>query len=438
MLSFHTLALSMIDWKVRKWKITWYNKLWLTISFVALNLYLIMIITMSDYFTYSGASAVFLGFAYVPIWYIHYRIDNFRNRVSFDSYIEWMDSTIHSKPSTGKILKDTIEISDNVDFLWCKSRGTSNTHLLYILNIWIIIAYAFALKERAPPEHKNLGFINMGVIIVSDLILILWELLQSKTGNYLSPFKVNLIILLTRSLFWFNRDYWVITHCIAFLLLSMLFSTVFVMKHVYTKNITSLEEKTEKDLLENIYKWVNLRLDLYDKITGIDPNDLTVTQNNKWKHIIIDLIPICLMFISFLIYGNIIWEQDIPGAVAQDIYIGGEKVNQEIFLSFSTTIFINFSVMIGWLRHFQLNDFKIRWWTLLLSIITFIIMFIVGVTRELTDMDDISLKVRIISLVLFIVIPLYIFSIWIFYGIWRSNKFNLFSQHYNHKFWWRP
>ena len=117
------------------------------------------------------------------------------------------------------------------------------------------------------------------------------------------------------------------------------------------------------------------------------------------------------MFISFLIYGNIIWEQDIPGAVAQDIYIGGEKVNQEIFLSFSTTIFINFSVMIGWLRHFQLNDFKIRWWTLLLSIITFIIMFIVGVTRELTDMDDISLKVRIISLVLFIVIPLYIFSI---------------------------
>jgi len=67
MLSFHTLALSMIDWKVRKWKITWYNKLCLTISFVALNLYLIIIITMPVYFSYSGASAVFLGSAYIPI-----------------------------------------------------------------------------------------------------------------------------------------------------------------------------------------------------------------------------------------------------------------------------------------------------------------------------------------------------------------------------------
>jgi len=72
---------------------------------------------------------------------------------------------------------------------------------LYILNLLIIIVYAFMIKERAPSEHENLGFINMGVIIVSDLILILWELLQTKTGNYLSPFKVNLIILLTRILF---------------------------------------------------------------------------------------------------------------------------------------------------------------------------------------------------------------------------------------------
>lgn len=112
------------------------------------------------------------------------------------------------------------------------------------------------------------------------------------------------------------------------------------------------------------------------------------------------------------------------------IDINGVEINQEIFLSFSTTIFINFSIMIGWLRHFQLNDFKIRWWTLLLSLISFIIMFIVGVIREFTDMDDISLKVRIVSFVLLIMIPLYIFSIWIFYGIWRSNKFNLFSQHY--------
>lgn len=55
-------------------------------------------------------------------------------------------------------------------------------------------------------------------------------------------------------------------------------------------------------------------------------------------------------------------------------------------------------------------------------------MFLIGVTREYTDTDDISTKIRILSLIVFLFIPLYIFSICIFYGIWRSNGFNIFTQ----------
>ena len=171
-----------------------------------------------------------------------------------------------------------------------------------------------------------------------------------------------------------------------------------------------------------------LKQDLLNEIEGIDPDDIIWTPKNRWKHMFLDFIPIVVIFISFLIYGNIMWEYDIKGAQAYDIYIDGEILSQEIFLGLSTTIFINYTIMIAWLRYFQLNDFKIRWWTLLISVITFILMFIVGVIIEITDIDQISFKIRSITLLMYILIPIYLFSIWIFYGIWRHNNFNIFTQ----------
>ena len=203
MLSFHSMTLSIIDWKIRKWKITWYNSSLFAVSFISLYLYLIFVIIMPDYFTYSGASAVFLGLAYIPIWYIHYRIDNFRNKVDFDSYVDMMKSKIINKPTTSQILDDSIIESDNSYLLFWKSRCLTNTHILYVANIFILVWYGFTIHQRAVDHKKVLGFINMGVIIISDLILIFWELLQSTTGSYLSPFKINLIIMITRGMFWF-------------------------------------------------------------------------------------------------------------------------------------------------------------------------------------------------------------------------------------------
>ena len=53
--------------------------------------YLIAAINLGDFFTFSGASAVYLSFTFLMIGKIVHEIDMIRNRVYFTNYLKAMD-----------------------------------------------------------------------------------------------------------------------------------------------------------------------------------------------------------------------------------------------------------------------------------------------------------------------------------------------------------
>jgi hypothetical protein len=88
--------------------------------------------------------------------------------------------------------------------------------LAVYIGLWI--TYILLIRYEAEHKHSGLGFINMAVVVTTDLILICWGLV-SKTGHYLSPFKLIIVIFATRILLCIWPDYWIIMHSAVFLLL---------------------------------------------------------------------------------------------------------------------------------------------------------------------------------------------------------------------------
>ena len=64
-------------------------------------------ITLPEYFSYSGTTAVFLAFSFIPIVYIHYEIDSTKNRVQLKAYMKTMDTAFEKNLTPGQVLKET-------------------------------------------------------------------------------------------------------------------------------------------------------------------------------------------------------------------------------------------------------------------------------------------------------------------------------------------
>jgi len=65
--SGHLFMLGILNWYSRKWRITIFNFTCLGFSLLFLWLYLVFVITLPEYFSFTGTSAVFLGMTFLPI-----------------------------------------------------------------------------------------------------------------------------------------------------------------------------------------------------------------------------------------------------------------------------------------------------------------------------------------------------------------------------------
>jgi hypothetical protein len=158
-------------------------------SLLFLWLYLIFVITLPEYFSFTGTSAVFLGLSYLPIVFIHYRIDSMKNRDEVKTYMKTMVDEVPKGSSPGEILKATRVNSKKSYFFCWKNPFVSNTQLLYLVSVLALVANGILIRSEAKRDHSDLGFITMVLVIVTDLILIVWGL-WSKSGYYISPTRV--------------------------------------------------------------------------------------------------------------------------------------------------------------------------------------------------------------------------------------------------------
>lgn len=135
-----------------------------------------------------------------------------------------METEVLNKSSPGEILTATRENQKKGYLLCWKVKYFSNAHLGYLVSIAALVTYSILIRSEAKKDHSDLGFINMGLVFITDFILIIWGL-WSKAGNQtnknssISPTYVCLVVLATRALLSVWPYYWIITHSAVFLIL---------------------------------------------------------------------------------------------------------------------------------------------------------------------------------------------------------------------------
>ena len=425
--SAHLFALGSINWYARKWRITIFNFICLGFSLIFLWLYLIFVITLPKYFSYSGASAVFLSLSFLPICFIHYRIDSMKNKVEIQAYMKTMEVEAMNKSSPGEILKATRENQKKGYLLFWKVPFISNTHLAYLVNIGALVTYAILIRSEAKRDHNDLGFLNISLVIITDFILILWGL-WSKTGYYISPSYVCLVVLITRVLLSVWPYYWIIIHSTVFLMLLMLFVTVWILKNIHVDSKESRRNKKQQELLGIILNCPELHQDLSKELEGMNPDELVKQKHNQLWNAVCELVPIVILFLAFVVYGAIIWTTNFDRALARRITIDRQSLHQGIFIGLAIAIFFSYILMFLWFRLFQLNSYQSNWFLLSMAIGSYALIVLIGIVYGNIVLNNIDNGTKVSAITVFWVAPLCIFTIWIFYGIWMHNYYNLYQN----------
>ena len=387
--AMHLLFLGIAMWYARKWRITFASFGCLGLSLIMLWGYLIFTITLPEYFSYSGTTSVFLAFSFIPILYIHYRIDTVRNRIEYISYFKIMDEEAPKDSKLSEILRSVQTNQKKSRCLWFKVNWIDNSHFMYIIYLIILVVYGIFIRAEADKEHSALGFINMAVIIIYDLILIVWGYF-SVEGYILSPLKVTLVILATRIVLCFNPDYWILTHSLVFLGLLILFMTMWILKNIHVDNKKNKRARNKKELLEVIRKCDKLKSDLSKETEGLVPEELTPPKYNRYARMVIEIIPMLILFVTFFVYGIIIWSSDIDRARAKDLKVDNENLNQGIVIGFSIALFFSYIPMAIWFRVFQIYQFTVSCKMLFSAIASYAIIVCIFIVYGATVLSDID------------------------------------------------
>ena len=68
----------------------------------------------------------------------------------------------------------------------------------------------------------------------------------------------------------------------------------------------------------------------------------------------IEIIMILILFVTFFVYGIVIWSSDIDRARAKNLELDNENLNKGIVIGFSVAIFLSFITMAIWFRVFKI------------------------------------------------------------------------------------
>ena len=88
---FHLIVLSGVVWWKRKWRLSGAIIISFVLAIIFLFGYLISVIFIPDYFSYTGTTSVFLCMTFIFISIAHFEVDHLRNRVSMSVFVRKME-----------------------------------------------------------------------------------------------------------------------------------------------------------------------------------------------------------------------------------------------------------------------------------------------------------------------------------------------------------
>lgn len=196
------------------------------------------------------------------------------------------------------------------------------------------------------------------------------ELCREKTGE---PLKISLMMVISRVCVSCAPAYWIITHCIALLLISLLLVTFWVWKYWKVSSWTTILQNKYENYIEKVNKCDDLERDLkmIDKLEV--PQYYPKANEIDKTRLLFGLIPIIVHFVFFVVYGVILWtvDQNFKKAIPKRIKID-EEHPQGVYFPLAWVIVISYTFLCVWFRLFQKNEFKMKWQLFLLAVLALI------------------------------------------------------------------
>jgi len=208
----------------------------------------------------------------------------------------------------------------------------------------------------------------------------------------------------------------------------MLFVTVWILKNIHVDSKESRRNRKQQELLSVILNCPEMQKELAKDLEGLNPQDLFKPKENQLMNALCELVPILILFITFVVYGAIIWTTDIDRAIAKRVTVDEQKLHQGIFIGLAFAVFFIYIVMALWFRLFQLNSYQVNCTLLILAIASYGVVVLIGIIYGNIVLDDVESGTKTTSITAFCIAPLYIFTIWIFYGIWMHNNYNFYQS----------
>lgn len=157
--SLHSLFLTFLFWKMRKWRLMLFVRVFFLLSLLTFMTYLITAINLDDFYSLSGSTAIFMSCSFIFGGSIHHQIDMLRNRVYFTKYLHAM-----SEAETHETSKDVIQRVN----ISTKSRSI---RLIVAASVWYLLTmlgYCISVNAKAVEEETSLGWMHSLIVVITD------------------------------------------------------------------------------------------------------------------------------------------------------------------------------------------------------------------------------------------------------------------------------
>lgn len=198
LISAHLLLLSVMNWWVRKWRVTLLPFIGGICSVIFLFGYIFSVLYIPKHFSYTGTTMTYMTLTFIFVSIAHFEIDFLRKRVAMTDLTREMEKTA---PKSEK--EDVIEIDQVVKKIRAGRKFGSFAVIGICVGLYTVAFGVYSVTiavndSWSDKEDKNhLGWLNSLIIGVTDTLLVLWGAL-SKRGISLSPFKSSVFLLITR------------------------------------------------------------------------------------------------------------------------------------------------------------------------------------------------------------------------------------------------
>eukprot|EP00743_Colponemidia_sp_Colp-15_P010872 GILK01012038.1.p1 GENE.GILK01012038.1~~GILK01012038.1.p1 ORF type:complete len:1948 (-),score=270.98 GILK01012038.1:81-5924(-) len=216
------LLFAILHWRTHEFRATKVFKTCVYIVLFSFCTFELITTFLHSPFTFTGISAIFLGFNMIPISYIVF-LNSSARKIDFPQFLD----RFLTMRETDRVNVDLLIESMDVESA-AKRRIT--TRIAYVVALAVLVCYVVCVTITAQGSVGLIGVVNACILVVIDMIFFLWLRLTGARIDH--PTGLCLVMGACRACLCLTLQYWFLADCLIYLLLSMALSYRIIVRRV--------------------------------------------------------------------------------------------------------------------------------------------------------------------------------------------------------------